>query len=189
MALDFEEIKKIRIVEICGRFGIALRYRGDFATAVCKLSTHKPGDKSRTFSVNVRENYWRCFSDSCNAKNQGRKGGDVINLVALLEKCSEYQAAEKLATWYGMNGNGKPPAQVGSSATAVPRTPSEDSTTGQNGKPQRFMQTIDAWFDALIVRGDQEDEDVYWKRVRNGIKAKLMENWRNGVKAGKEGKS
>lgn len=180
MALDFEEIKKIRIVEICGRFGIALRYRGDFATAVCKLPTHKPGDKSRTFSVNVRENYWRCFSDSCNAKNQGRKGGDVINLVALLEKCSEYQAAEKLATWYGLNGSGAPkPAQPSASS----RTEVQDSA-----KPQRFMQTIEGWFDALIVRGDQEEEDVYWKRVRNGVKAKLMENWRSGVKAGKEGK-
>ncbi|MGH7783409.1 MAG: CHC2 zinc finger domain-containing protein, partial [Candidatus Binatia bacterium] len=137
MALNFEEIKKIRIIEVCARYGIALRYRGDYANGVCKLPTHKQGDKTRTFSVNVAENYWRCFSDSCNAKNQGRKGGDVINLVALLENCSEFQAAEKLATWYGLTGNGKPPTHRSSSAQAVPSTPSQPSTAGENGKPKR----------------------------------------------------
>jgi hypothetical protein len=178
MALNFEEIKKIRIIEVCARYGIALRYRGDYANGVCKLPTHKQGDKSRAFSVNVAENYWRCFSDSCNAKNQGRKGGDVINLVALLENCSEFQAAEKLATWYGLNGK---------ELLSTAQKPIVNS--GQNGKPKRFMETIDLWFDELVKRGDQEDEPAFWHRVRNGVKAKLMENWRNGVKAGKEGKS
>jgi hypothetical protein len=189
--LDFEVIKKIRVVEVCGRYGIQLRYRGDFATAVCKLPTHKPRDKGRTFSVNVAENYWRCFSDSCNAKNSGRKGGDVINLVALLEKCSEYQAAEKLAAWYGLDNK----KAVGSSGTKPERSngvvvQSQVTTSSKNGKPQRFMQTIDDWFDALVVRGDQEiDDAAYWKRIKNAFKSRLIQNWKDGVKAGKEGKT
>lgn len=187
MALNFDEIKKIRVIEVCARYGIALRYRGDYANGVCKLPTHKPGDKSRTFSVNVRENYWRCFSDSCNAKNNGRKGGDCINLVALLENCSEYQAAEKLATWYGLNGKAKAPV-VGAHAEPNNGKPFNPSTRGTEVKPSRFMETIDAWFDELVRRGDQEDEATYWKRLRNGVKSKLLDNWRAGVKAGKEGK-
>jgi hypothetical protein len=48
---------------------------------------------------------------------------------------------------------------------------------------RRFMETIDLWFDELVKRGDQEDEEMYWHRVRNGVKAKLLENWRNGKRA------
>jgi hypothetical protein len=182
MKLDFEAIKKIPIPQVLSRFGIRLRYRGEYGMVQCPLPTHKEKDKARTFSVNVRENYWRCFSDSCNAKNQGRKGGDVINLVALLENCSEYQAAEKLATWYGLNGNAPREAERPEFTTR----PSHPSTPAGEVKP-RYMEAIDAWFDELVKRGEKETDEVFWKRVRNGVKSKLLENWRNGVKAGKEG--
>src|ERR1019366_2262100 len=100
--LDFKEIKQIRITDVLGRYHVALKFKGQWATCICPLPTHKAGDKGRNFSVNVAQNYWRCFSESCNANNGGKKGGDVINLVALLENCRESEAAQKLATWYGI---------------------------------------------------------------------------------------
>ena len=91
--LDFSELKKIRIPEVLSRYGVSLRYRGEWASAPCPLPTHKTGDKARTFTVNLQQNYWRCFSESCNEKNGGRKGGDVINLnlcIPFLVRRSSY---------------------------------------------------------------------------------------------------
>jgi hypothetical protein len=46
------------------------------------------------------------------------------------------------------------------------------------------MEGIDAWFDGLFKRGEKEVDVDYWKRVRKGIKGKLVESYKNG-KAGK----
>ena len=103
--LSFEEVKKIRMVDVVGRYGIRLRFKGEWATAPCPLPSHTAGDKGRNFTINLGHNYWRCFSASCNQKNEGRRGGDVINFVALMENCRERDAAQKLATWYGLTEN------------------------------------------------------------------------------------
>jgi len=95
--LDFAELKKIRITDVVARYGIRLQFKGEWTSAPCPLPTHKAGDKSKSFTINLPLNYWRCFSASCNEKNEGRKGGDVINFVALMENCRERDAALKLA--------------------------------------------------------------------------------------------
>ena len=85
--------------------------------ARCPLPSHKPNDKDKNFSMNVEQNYWRCFSDSCNAANGGKRDGDVINLVALLENCTNWQAPQKIAEWCGLNRNGDRQATRCGSAT------------------------------------------------------------------------
>jgi hypothetical protein len=47
----------------------------------------------------------------------------------------------------------------------------------------KYMQEIDAWFDALFKRGGCETDLEYWKRTRNGVKSKLVESFRNGKKS------
>jgi hypothetical protein len=37
------------------------------------LPAHKQGDRAKSFSINVRDNYWRCFSASCNENNGGKR--------------------------------------------------------------------------------------------------------------------
>src|SRR5450631_1105559 len=101
--LNFEEVEKTKLTDVLGRYGIRLRFKGEWASAPCPLPTHKAGDKGRNFTINLAQNYWRCFSASCNEKNEGRKGGDVINFVALMENCRERDAAQKLADWYGLS--------------------------------------------------------------------------------------
>src|SRR3569833_2789188 len=100
--MDFTAIKQIRITDVCARYGISLRFGPEWASAKCPLPTHKAGDKDRTFQVNVNENYWKCWSSSCN-QQAGRKGGDVINLVALLGNSTEYAAAKKLADMFNIH--------------------------------------------------------------------------------------
>ena len=184
--LDFEAIKQIPVADVATEhYHLPLVFRGDYANCSCPLPTHKQGDKSKSFSINVKGNYWRCFSATCNENNGGKKGGDVINFVALMERHGEKAAAEMLAGWYGLNGNEK-------AATQIERRPDvshmeshrKDSPDhSSSGDSVKYMQTVDVWFDELVKRGEGEDDTAYWKRVRNGIKSKLIESFRNGKNA------
>jgi len=101
--LNFEAIKKISVADVAtGRYHLQLAHKGDYATCTCPLPTHKQGDRSRCFSINLKGNYWRCFSETCNANNGGKRGGDAINFVALMEGCGPKDAAERLSGWYSV---------------------------------------------------------------------------------------
>jgi hypothetical protein len=184
--LNFEEVKRVRIIEVAARYGIRFRYRGNWANGQCPLPTHKEGDKGRNFSVNVAQNYWRCFSASCNENNEGRRGGDVINFVALMENCRESQAAQKLAEWYGLNGNKTAPHTARPIEESKGQTPLKDSP--DNNRPsdsgKGYMKGIDVWFDKLFGLTAEQTQTDYWTLCRNGIKAKLIESYKNGKAAG-----
>jgi hypothetical protein len=194
--LNFEEIKRVRITDVVGRYGLKLRFKGEWGSAACPLPTHKAGDRGRNFTVNVRENYWRCFSETCNANNEGRKGGDVINFVALMENCRERDAAQKLAGWYGLNGNGSKPipkivsngtANVNQLKTAPHIEARPESETPANhlpdntspavaGKGAGYMQALKPWWDELVKCGD-------WEVIRRAVFSKIHESYRNGKTA------
>ena len=99
--LDFQRIKEIPIVEIVARYGVQLRFRGEWGAAICPLPSHKPSEKEKTFSVSTSQNYFKCFSASCN-EQAGCRGGDAINFVALMDNSSQLAAAKKLAGWFGI---------------------------------------------------------------------------------------
>lgn len=184
MALDFAAIKaNVRIVDVLGKRGIPLRYNGEWGSARCPLPSHKAGDTDKTFQVNVHQNYFKCWSKSCNEK-AGKKGGDVINLVALLDHCSEGDAAKKLSEMFNV-GNEKaaqhiaarPKRNETSKGTEKNRTsPSESVKPDTKG----YMADVDAWFDELVKRGTNETDEIYLKRLRNGVKAKLIESFKTG---------
>jgi DNA primase len=111
--LDFEQIKKASILEVLKRYGVTLKGRGDWHYAKCPLPTHESKDSRTSFGVNVPQNFWLCHSDSCRMNKGNKKGGDVINLVQVLEKCSMLQAAQKLVDWYGLNESKKATASNG----------------------------------------------------------------------------
>jgi len=180
--LDFEAIKRIPAVDVATvHYHLQLAYKGDYANCACPLPTHKQGDKSKSFSINVKGNYWRCFSASCNENNGGKKGGDVINFVALMESSREKEAAEKLAGWYGLNGNKAAPQIERRPEVSHMETHRKDSPDhNSSGDSVKYMQEIDVWFDELFKRREKEVDADYWKRARNGVKAKLIESFRNG---------
>jgi len=180
--LDFEAIKQIPVADVAtGQYHLQLAHKGDYATCTCPLPTHKQGDRSRCFSINLKGNYWRCFSETCNANNGGKKGGDVINFVALMDGCGPKDAAERLSGWYGV-GRMKTPQRMAEGSKQTPET--EMQRTIQNPTASsdsvKYMQGIDAWFDELFKRREKEVDVDYWKRARNGVKAKLIESFRNG---------
>jgi len=179
MSLDFKKVKEISIVKVVARYGVTLRFKGVWGSGFCPLPKHKKDAEDKTFSVNTEKNYWKCFSASCN-EAAGCKGGDTINFVALMEGCSQLDAARKLTEWFFPEQEKTPQRIVeGSSKTNLQAT-SENSSSQVGVK---YMQEVEAWFYALIVRGDQEEDCDYWARILKGVKTKLVESYRSGQKA------
>lgn len=180
--LNFEAIKRIPVADVAfGQYHLQLTHKRDYATCKCPLPTHKEGDKSRCFSINKKGNYWRCFSESCNANNAGKKGGDVINFVALMERCGAKEAAQRLSRWYGIGQKEAPQRMAegqSTTSTTVHQKSNPDSSTPTDNV--KYMQGIDTWFDELFKRREKEVDVDYWKRIRNGVKTKLIESFRNG---------
>ena len=42
------------------------------------------------------------------------------------------------------------------------------------------MASVDAWYDEVVKRGDQESDEDYRKRILKAIKQKLLESFRSG---------
>jgi hypothetical protein len=181
MSLDFQRIKEVKLTDVLLRYKIPLRFKTDYAVCPCPLPTHKAGDTGKNFSIHLQGNYWRCFSDSCNANNGGKRGGDVINFVALMDGCREKDAAAKLADWFKVSET-KTPART----TEQGRKPTNTSDYPDNNKSSdsvKYMASIDKWFDELVmIQGGEEDPD-YWARIRKGVKSKLVESYRAGQKS------
>jgi hypothetical protein len=180
--MDFAAVKLIRVTDVCARYGISLRFGSEWASAKCPLPTHKAGDNDRTFQVNVKENYWKCWSQSCNEK-AGKKGGDVINLVALLDNSTEYAAAKKLADMFNIeNKTASHMEKRREEPSKVKHQKDSSDHSSLTDKVKGYMADVDAWFDQMIVQGDQESNDDYRHRVRNAIKTRLVESFRAGKK-------
>ena len=174
--LDFNLLKRIPITEVCLRYKVSLKFRGVWASAICPLPTHKEGTKDRTFNVNTETNFWRCFSDSCCANNGGKKGGDVINFVASMERCSLREAAEKLVSWYGAKTAG-PIAQPREKNKPPKSLPDNNSSSGS---VKGYMHNLNEWLDGFLKRGDQESEVEFAGRLRKGFMNQIHRSFRNG---------
>ena len=45
------------------------------------------------------------------------------------------------------------------------------------------MQEVEAWFDSIIQRAEQENDVDYWARILKAVKTKLVESYRSGQKS------
>jgi hypothetical protein len=157
------------------KYNVSMRRAGNGLRGNCPLPTHS-SDTKGTFAVDPVKNVWSCMSDSCRHAS-GRTGGNVLDFVSVMEKCSLPDAARLLMERYGEK-NGAP------SHGETRRESAEDSPsslTNHNGS--RYMQQVDEWFDKLITRADGESDATYWKRLRTAVKSKLIESYRNGKAA------
>lgn len=196
MSIDFIALKAIPITDVLRRYNISLHIKGQWGSAVCPLPTHKEGDKSKSFTVNIAGNFWRCFSESCNANNGGKRGGDCINLVALLDGMSQLDAAKKLANLFHIDNqlttSTKPIVNQQKTASHIEKPPvspieKPDTKNSQNintgSGSVKYMQEVEVWFDSIFRRGDQEDDMQYRKRLLNAIKTRLVESYRSGQRS------
>jgi hypothetical protein len=185
--LDFQAIKAIPLTQVLQKYGIALTFGGKYAKAKCPLPTHKDGDRDKNFNINLEGNFWKCWSGSCNEK-AGAKGGDTINFVALMENCPQHEAAKKLAEWFHVPETQKPGTPIEHRASEKSRIGKFQKDSSDHTSPsgsvkvdtKGYMQDVDRWFDEMIARGDQEDDEQYLHRIRNAVKSRLVQSFRNG---------
>jgi DNA primase len=144
---DFRTIKqRIGIDPVLRRYGAKLRPGGPHTLCgPCPLPTHTSRQSRQSFAVNLARQVWSCHSASCIAARGGRLGGDVIDLVAIMERCSLREAGIRLQDWFG---GSVPPAHP------VPLRPVVVESAAQPNRPLGFaLQGIDTRHPYLTQRG------------------------------------
>ena len=101
--VDFQQLKeRVSIEQVLSHYDLRLKPAGSGTLrGPCPLPTHTSRASTDSFSVQLGRNVWSCHSASCMAARQGRVGGNVLDLVAALERCSLRQAGMCLQNWFG----------------------------------------------------------------------------------------
>ena len=100
--VDFKQIKAdVAIEQVLQRYGVPVRRIGGELRGPCPLPTHTSRRSRDSFSVNPARNAWSCRSQSCMQARGGKAGGNILDLVALIEGCSLRNAAIRLQDWSG----------------------------------------------------------------------------------------
>jgi hypothetical protein len=97
--VDFKQIKEVVSIEIAlsEMYNYLLRkVNAVTLRGSCPLPTHPFGISDDSFSVNTEKQVWICHNPKCQKTRKGRKGGDVIELIAVLENCTLREAGVKL---------------------------------------------------------------------------------------------
>jgi hypothetical protein len=116
--LDLARIKReVSFPALMSRYNFQLRPNGQNSfRGKCPLKTHSNPKDDNSFTATLKQTgwVWDCFSDSCIAARGNRKGGNVLDLVMLMESESQvYKVASMLNEVYALNawllnGNGSP---------------------------------------------------------------------------------
>jgi DNA primase len=103
--VSFDEIKrKVTLAMVIEWYGWKLRKGGvEILRGKCPLPSHSSQESKESFIATLNKGTggaWSCHSNSCAAARGGRRGGNVLDLVAAVETCSVRDAAIKLQTWF-----------------------------------------------------------------------------------------
>jgi DNA primase len=147
---DFRHIKEhVSIEQVLSRYGVKLRSAGPGnLRGRCPLPTHTSRVSTASFSVNLTRNVWSCQSASCIAARGGQIGGNVLDLVVALERCSIREAGVRLADWFGTYRSNPMPTPI-----AARPNPSETINAESNPPLTFVLQNIDPWHPYLAQRG------------------------------------
>src|SRR5437762_900296 len=143
--VDFKQLKAdVAIEHVLAYYGVHLRRIG--ATELrgrCPLPTHTSSRSRDSFAVSMARNVWSCRSLSCMQARGSRPGGNILDLVALMEGCSIRDAALRLHEW----------SSAAPERFIVPRESRPEPIASEN-PPLRFaLQYIDATHPYLTSRG------------------------------------
>jgi DNA primase len=139
--VDFKEIKAhVAIEQVLQRYGTQLRRIGGELRGPCPFPTHTSRRSRDSFSVSPSRNVWSCRSQSCMQARGGRAGGNILDLVAIMEGCSVWEAALRLQDWSG-------------TLPARSRVPADDIPPAANAPLHFTLQHIDGHHPYLAARG------------------------------------
>ena len=109
--VDFKTVKSTVSMEVVlNHYQISLRQvNANYLRGKCPLPSHS-GDNENSFGVNTQKNAWACHAASCVSGREGRKGGNVLDFVAVMENCSIRDAALKLQNWFNVEASNERPS-------------------------------------------------------------------------------
>jgi DNA primase len=142
---DFKSLKqRISIDDVLARYGVKLRRAGPHTLyGRCPLPTHTSRQSRQSFSVNLSLQVWSCHSASCIAARDGRRGGHVIDLVAMMEGCGLREAGLRLQDWFSVR-----------TSQSAPLRPAMAPSVAEANRPLSFtLQGIDTRHPYLAHRG------------------------------------
>ena len=154
--VDFKQIKqRVSMESALGRYNVKLRRVNQHSIrGACPLPSHSSDKSKESFIVQTDKNIWVCQSSSCVAGRSGKKGGNILDFVALMEHCSIRDAALKLRGWFLVT-NANPETKKGSDTTSASTSKTDDA--GEN-KPLIFsLHGIDHTHPYLQRRGIDEN--------------------------------
>lgn len=128
--VDFKAVKAAASVQAVARqYGVNLsRSNASHERGKCPLPSHPAGDDTKSFSINTAKQVWICHSTACAKGRRGKKGGDVIEMVAVMESCSLRDAGLKLASSFGVVTRGERIEGVDSDQKEPDARPAEGSS-------------------------------------------------------------
>ena len=134
--VDFRAVKAaVSMQQVLGHYGIRLRkVNATYLRGKCPLPTHSSQGSGDSFGVDLGKQAWACQSDSCVKARQGRRGGNVLEFVALKEGVTVRDAALKLAEWFGIDS--LKPENGLTKREAAPPPKSEAAEPGQGSSNQ-----------------------------------------------------
>jgi len=108
--VDFNAVKAAVTMEmVLTHYQIKLgKTNATYLRGKCPLPMHT-GDSENSLGVNTQKNAWACHVTSCVAGRDGKKGGNVLDFVAVMEGCSIRDAALKLQNWFNVEANNERP--------------------------------------------------------------------------------
>jgi DNA primase len=172
--VSFNEIKQVVTLQMAiEHYGIQLRHvNATTLRGKCPLPSHGSEKSKESFTATLTKGIggaWACQSQSC-IKARGRVGGNVLDFVAVMERCSVRDAAIKLQMWFLVpaagNGSGtvgkEPSAKSFAGKEPKPELVSKNETYGEgesdSNKPLAFnLQNIDHAHPYLKERGVSEE--------------------------------
>lgn len=113
--VDYKEVKSAVSMEmVLDRYGVAVRrVNRTYLRGRCPLPSHTSDGSKESFGVQTEKNAWACQSQSCVKARGGRRGGNVLDFVAVMEACTVRDAALKLQSWFmseDAKNQNRPPA-------------------------------------------------------------------------------
>ena len=109
--VDFKAVKTtVSIQMVLSHYSISLnQVNADYLRGKCPLPTHA-GESENSLGVNTQKNVWACHAASCVSERGGRKGGNVLDFVAVMEGCTIRDAALKLQNWFDVKASNERPS-------------------------------------------------------------------------------
>ncbi len=158
--IDFRMLKdRISIQSVLDHYNVRGLRRANQHTlrGACPLPTHSSDSSKESFSANTEKQVWACQSNSCAGARNGKRGGNILDFVSIMERCSIREAAEKLNELFLAPTRGATEVGKGSESAEKEKLVSEKemgSGAGESNKPLSFtLKDIDHGHPFLIARG------------------------------------